>query len=152
MIVGHPQQLVSFLFEQDKDKLFEIKEKRQKRTLTQNAYYYKLESELASVLSLPNDELHLNMLKKYAPYTVVYLRADVPGENYFKYCEKVKNGLLSGKEIAMYKVYKSSSELDTKEFKRLLDGMIDECNQQGIPTLTPDELAKLKALDERESI
>ena len=34
--------------------------------------------------------------------------------------------------------------MDSKEFAVLLDGVISECEQVGIPTLTPPEIAKLK--------
>jgi hypothetical protein len=34
--------------------------------------------------------------------------------------------------------------MDSKEFSMLLDGLIYECKEQGINTMTPAELLKLK--------
>lgn len=41
--------------------------------------------------------------------------------------------------------YYGSSEYDTKQMSRLIDLIIDECKEQGIETLTPDEIARMKA-------
>ena len=39
-----------------------------------------------------------------------------------------------------------SSVYDSKQMHRLLELIVQECQQQGIPTMTPDEIAKLKGL------
>ena len=51
-MIGNAQAIIQWLFEQDKGKIFEIKEKKQKRTLTANAYYWSLLNQLASVLPI----------------------------------------------------------------------------------------------------
>ena len=40
--------------------------------------------------------------------------------------------------------------MDSKEFAILLDGVISECNEVGIATLTPDEVARLKFIQGKE--
>ena len=37
-----------------------------------------------------------------------------------------------------------SSEYDTANMSRLIDGIISECREQGIETMTPSELERLK--------
>ena len=39
--------------------------------------------------------------------------------------------------------------MDSKEVSMLLDGLISECEGVGIPTLTADEVAKLKYIEMR---
>ena len=41
--------------------------------------------------------------------------------------------------------------MDSKEFSVLLDGLIRDCEEQGIPVLTPDEVAKLKYIEMRKN-
>ena len=41
-------------------------------------------------------------------------------------------------------VYYGSSTAGTKEMARLIDGVVQECEEQGIPTLTDDQFKKLK--------
>ena len=70
--------------------------------------------------------------------------SDINLQGYFKYYEEIGHGTVQGKEFTHYKIYKGSSQMDSKEFAVLLDGVISECEQVGIPTLTPSEIEKLK--------
>ena len=41
-------------------------------------------------------------------------------------------------------MFEGSSEMDSREMAILLDGVVQEAEQLGIPTLTPNEIARLK--------
>ena len=84
------------------------------------------------------------MLKRYGQYEVVSIRSDVSLHGYFKYYEEIGKGTVNGKEFIHYKIYKGSSKMDSKEFAILLYGVRSECEEVGIPTLTPSEIAQLK--------
>lgn len=143
-MIGNAQAIIAWLFEQDKEKIFEIKEKKKKRSLTANSYYWSLLNQLASVMRMDNQECHFLMLKRYGQYEVVSIRSDVSLHDYFKYYEEIGKGKVNGKEFTHYKIYKGSSKMDSKEFAILLDGVRSECEEVGIPTLTPSEIAQLK--------
>lgn len=143
-MIGYAQAIIAWLFEQDKEKIFEIKEKKKKRSLTANSYYWSLLNQLASVMRMDNQECHFLMLKRYGQYEVVSIRSDVSLHDYFKYYEEIGKGKVNGKEFTHYKIYKGSSQMDSKEFAILLDGVRSECEEVGIPTLTPSEIAQLK--------
>ncbi len=143
-MIGNAQAIIAWLFEQDKEKIFEIKEKKKKRSLTANSYYWSLLNQLASVMRMDNQECHFLMLKRYGQYEVVSIRSDVSLHDYFKYYEEIGKGKVNGKEFTHYKIYKGSSQMDSKEFAVLLDGVRSECEEVGIPTLTPSEIAQLK--------
>lgn len=143
-MIGNSQAIITWLFEQDKQKIFEIKEKKKKRSLTANSYYWSLLNQLASVMRMDNQECHFLMLKRYGQYEVVSIRSDVSLHSYFKYYEEIGKGTVNGKEFTHYKIYKGSSKMDSKEFSILLDGIRSECEEVGIPTLTQSEIAQLK--------
>jgi len=143
-MIGNPKTLIQWLCEQDSDKIFEIKEKKPKRTLTANAYYWTLVNQLSTVLRLDNDACHFLMLQRYGQYEVISVLSDIDLHGYFKYYKEIGHGTTQGKGFTHYKIYKGSSQMDSKEFSVLLDGVISECEQVGIPTLTPAEVAKLK--------
>lgn len=143
-MIGNGQAIIQWLFEQDKDKIFEIKEKKPKRSLTANAYYWSLVNQLSTVLRLDNDACHFLLLQRYGQYEVISVLSEVDLQGYFKYYKEIGHGTVQGKDFTHYKIYKGSSEMDSKEFSVLLDGAISECEQVGIPTLTPDEVSKLK--------
>jgi hypothetical protein len=146
-MIGNAQAIIAWLFEQDKEKLFEIKEKKKKRSLTANSYYWSLLNQLASVMRMDNQECHFLMLKRYGQYEVVSIRSDVSLHSYFKYYEEIGKGMVNGKEFTHYKIYKGSSQMDSKEFAILLDGVRSECEEIGIPVLTPSEIAQLKFIE-----
>lgn len=144
-MIGNAKAIIQWLFDQqDAEKLYEIKEKKSKRSLTANAYYWSLLNQLASVMRMDNQKCHFLMLRRYGQYEVVSIRSDVSLHGYFKYYEVIGNGFVNGKEFTHYKIYKGSSQMDSKEFSVLLDGLISECEEVGIPTLTKTEIAQLK--------
>ena len=61
MIKGNKNKLITWLVNQDEDKIFEIKEYKEKRNLSQNAKYYKLLNELALVLKIRIEELESDL-------------------------------------------------------------------------------------------
>lgn len=147
-MIGNAKAIIQWLFDQqDVEKLYEIKEKKSKRSLTANSYYWSLLNQLASVMRLSSEEVHFIMLKRYGVYEVVSVRSDIKVDGYFRYYEAIGKSDLDGKEFTHYKIYKGSSEMDSKEFSVLLDGLISECEEVGIPTLTPDEVAKLRFIE-----
>lgn len=143
-MIGNAQAIIAWLFEQDKEKIFEIKEKKKKRSLTANSYYWSLLNQLASVMRMDNQECHFLMLKRYGQYEVVSIRSDVSLQGFFKCYEEIGKGAVNGNEFTHYKIYKGSSQMDSKEFAILLDGVRSECEEVGIPVLTPSEIAQLK--------
>lgn len=150
-MIGNAKAIIQWLFDQqDAEKLYEIKEKKSKRSLTANAYYWSLLNQLASVMRTSSDEAHFMMLRRYGVCEVVSVRSDINIKGYFKYFDIIGQSNLDGKEFTHYKIYKGSSQMDSKEFSVLLDGLISECEEVGIPTLTTDEVAKLRFIEMRE--
>lgn len=147
---GSPREVIQWLLDADKDKVYEIRERRRKRSLTQNAYYWALNDKLADKLRMDRQALHFLMLKRYAPCEVMTVLKKVPLEDYFKYAEVFAEGELNGREYNHVRIYKESSKMDSREFARLLDGIRDECEIQGIQTMTPEEIAKLKFIEPKE--
>lgn len=144
-MIGNAKAIIQWLFDQqDAEKLYEIKEKKSKRSLTANAYYWSLLNQLASVMRMDNQECHFLMLIRYGQYEVISVLSDIDLNGYFKYFKEIGHGTVQGKDFCHYKIYKGSSQMDSKEFSVLLDGLISECEEVGIPTLTKTEVAQLK--------
>lgn len=129
-----------------------IRPVRVKRSLDANAYYQALLDQLKDVLHRDRDELHFDLLRRYGQTAVdsegnkliFSIISQIDGTKISKYVEVIGHGKVDGKDFTHYRVLKGSSEMDTREFSILLEGLIDECKLQGIETLTPAELEKLK--------
>lgn len=145
-MVGNAIQIIQWLYNQDKDKRFDIKEHKEKRSLNANNYAWKLITEIANVLRKPKEEVYLEMLKSYGQCEMISIVSSVDVKGYFKYYEEAGRSFLNGKEFTHYKIYKGSSEFNTKEMSVLIDGIVQEAKNLDIETMTPSQLAELKSL------
>lgn len=124
----------------------EIKQYREKRSLNANNYCWKLLTEIANVLRASKDEIYIKMLKRYGQSDMFSVLADIPISKYVKYFEEIGEGKVNGKLFKHYRVYKGSSEYDTREMSIFIDGVVSEAKDMGIQTETPDEIARMKSL------
>lgn len=142
-MVGTSNKIITYLLEQAKDKQFELKEYKEKRSLNANNYYWQLVTELGNALKMDKEDLHFLLLQKYGQSEMISVVADVDMKNYLKYYAEAGESNLNGKKFKHYKVYKGSSEMDSKEMSILINGLVEECHIQGIETKTPAEINSL---------
>lgn len=121
-----------------------IDKHREKRSLNANALCWKVCTEIANVLRSDKDGVYLEMLKRYGQSEIVSVLSTVDVSGYFKYYDTFGTGYVKGKEFTHYKIYKGSSEYDTREMSILLDGIIDEAKGMGIDVMSESELALIK--------
>ena len=147
-MIGKVEDIINYLFKLDRDKEYqvEIKEYKQKRSLNANAYAWVLINKIANVMRLSKEEVYLNMLKHYGQSQVVSIVSEVNITGYFKYYEVIGTSILNNKEFNHIRVFKGSSEYDTKEMSIFIDGIVQEAKQLDIETLTPNQLEELKSL------
>ena len=142
-MIGTSNKLIRYLIEQANDKQFELKDYHEKRSLKANAYYWELLNQLANVLLMDKEELHLFLLQHYGQGEIVSVVADIDVKPYFKYYTEAGESVLNGKTFKHYKVYKGSSEMDSREMSILINGLVQECQNQGIETKSKAEIDSL---------
>lgn len=145
-MIGNSQEIISWLFQQDRDKVFEVKEHKEKRSLNANAYAWSLITKIADALRTSKEECYLEMLKRYGQSEIVSVLSQIDVSGYFKYYEPLATATLQGKEFTHYKIYKGSSEYDTREMSILIDGIVSEAKELGIETIPPKEIERLKTM------
>lgn len=135
----------------DQDKVYDVKIEpfSEKRTKSMNSYYWVLVTELASKLNTSKDELHAELIKRYAPRDYLSMLSQVNINDYFPYYDLQSTYKSNGNTFKSYLVYKRSSNMNKNEFRELLDGLISECHECGINTMTPQEIELLKYLEGR---
>lgn len=151
---------VTRAFERLKDKNIDItiKQHRKKRSLDANAYYWQLLTKLAEALHVSKSYLHNYFLRKYGQPEyfdgkMVYIaipdtddaqkKADEDEYTHLKPTSQVRIGN-DGIMYRTYKLLRGSHNYNTKEMSELIDGLVGECKEVGIETMTPDELNRLK--------
>ena len=145
-MIGTAQDIIKWLFDQDRDKVFEVKEHKEKRSLNANAYAWSLITKIADALRTSKEECYLEMLKRYGQSEIVSVLSQIDVSGYFKYYEPLATATLQGKEFTHYKIYKGSSEYDTREMSILIDGIVSEAKELGIETIPPKEIERLKTM------
>lgn len=141
----------------DKELTITAKEYRKKRSLDANGMYWKLLGKLAEVTHISKPRCHNLLLRRYGQYEEVEGRM-VPLR--IPDTEKAENKALeaeeyhikptsqtiptgSGARDRVYFLLRGSHSYDAKEFSMLLEGLISECKEVGIPTMTDEEFARL---------
>lgn len=122
---------------------YEIERKRKKRSLNANALCWKLCTEIANVLRADKDSIYIDMLKRYGQSDLITMLSIVDPKSYFKYFEECGKGNSKGREYTHYKVYKGSSEYDTREMSIFLDGIISEAKALDIEVISEREKSLL---------
>lgn len=141
-----------------------LKPFRKKRSLDANSMYWSLLTQLADKLNASKSFMHNQLLRRYGQPeiidgNVVYLvlpdsdegakTADEAETYHIKPTSQTMIGN-DGKRYRTYILLKGSSEYDTKEMSTLINGLVDECRQVGISTITPDELERMMALYDKK--
>jgi len=128
----------------------EMKQYRQKRSLDANNYCWMLCQKLAEALRLTKEEVYLQHVKNIGQFEILPIREDALDKFIASWG---KNGIgwpvevLDDAKFPGYKkvaAYYGSSTYDSKEMALLIDNIVQDCKEQGIETLTPAELSRLK--------
>ena len=143
-MIGNAEECMHFLFNADKTKTYEVKEHKFKRSLNANAYAWQLIGQMADVLLNDKEGIYIMMLKRYGQSEIISVLEDADISDYVKYYEILGESVLNGKNFIHYRIYKGSSQYNTKEMAVLIDGIVSEAKELGIETLPPDEIKRLK--------
>lgn len=139
-MIGNKRQCIDWLLETEAD-TFEVNIYKAKRNKKQNDRYWTLLNKLAKKVKIGVGKLHFEMLKSYSVSYEILIPEDTEIRG-IEYYEKKSTITKNGKRFAVYQIYTPSHELKTDEFAILLDGLIQECEQQGIDTRSPEQIER----------
>ena len=138
------------------DKLtVKVNKYRKRRSLDANDYCWVLCQKLAEVLSLSGkinltkEEVYRKHIREVGQFVDIPLKAEAV-EDYKRHWEAKGDGwiceVLADSKLPGYKkvrTYFGSSSYDTREMSVLINSIVDDCKEQGIETMTPDELKSM---------
>lgn len=118
----------------------ELKKYRKGRSLNQNAYFWKLVSEIAIKENgdlRDIDNLYSNLLKMSgAKYEVMYLKEDalesLKRNEVIKHCLVVKRQVINNQAMVTALIFYGSSKFDTKEMSNLIDTTLKYASEVGV--------------------
>lgn len=125
--------------------------KREKRSLSANAYAWVLISKLAAKTGIPSTRVYQNLIMDIGNNFDVLAIEDKAYEMFRVSWESTglgyqvrKIGDFSLRGYSEIMVFYGSSTYDGEQMSRLIDLLVQECQEQGIETLPPERLAILK--------
>lgn len=154
-------EAVRYLTEQNiikPDAEWDIKEHKERRTLSQNAYYWKLITEVAkkqrhSVPYVHNTELRAARYARWFDDELVLVSIPDTDDAEAQVMEQMEYHLAPTNrregDKRIYVMLRGSSEFNTAEMSHLLDLLIQDAQALGIETMTPAELAQIRAYEQR---
>lgn len=142
----------------EKEYDIEIKRHRTKRSIDANSYYWVLIGKIASVLGASKTEIHNQELAKYGSlltdsdgkvlYCLCKASIDYLGNEQVHLKPTGKTENRNGVTYEWFQVLKNSHDMNSKEFSDLLDGVIQDAKDLSIEVLSPDEIARMKGLED----
>lgn len=124
----------------------EIKRHRERRSLDANAYAWLLISKIAEAVTPPlsKEDVYMAMLRRYGQSQKLCVLSEAVSDlrRAYKYVDVEHESVLHGANVTYLRAYIGTSEYDTREMSRFLDGVIEEARQLGIDTDTPTQKLK----------
>lgn len=149
-------EVVQYLTEQNSikpDRVWEVKEHKEKRSLSANAYFHVLVDKIRQKVGLSMAHVKNRMIADYGQIQYLpdgepmYYKTTAP-EEFMLELETVHTKLVKvsadrDKTVYFYRVYRPSHTYNSAEFSQLIDGTVQEAKQLGIETLPPEEIRRM---------
>lgn len=133
-------------FSEGYDLSVKIGKYHQSKSDAQRKYAWELLTQLAEAQRPPisKDKMYEDMLFDYGQTILLpMIEAVEPGKLFDYYREKGRRTAPDGTVWIDWIIAIGMSKYNTKDMTILLDGIIQECEQVGIDTRTPDEVARM---------
>lgn len=132
----------------------EVKKYKDKRSLDANAYFWQLCDKISRVLGSDKDTVYLMMLKDAGVFTDVKIKYDAVEQlkMVYRLCEiretyTEETGFYEEYETwCIVRCYYGSHLYDTVEMSHLINHTVNQAQELGIDTITPDEQAHMLSL------
>lgn len=134
----------------DKDLDITIEKHSEKRSNSANALLWHCLGEISSALRTDKWSVYLLMLKRYGKYTYMCMKPNAVEtfKKEWRECEEIGEVDINGQKSTQLLCYFGSSKYNSKEFSVLLDGVISEMKEMGLPT--PSDIEMERSLKEWE--
>lgn len=142
------QGLLSTL-DEGKEYDIDIKPHSKRRSLDANSYMWVLLGKMGEKLRIPKELLYREYIREIGAFTPLPIK-ECAVEDFRRIWESHGTGwvcdVVDDSKLAGYKLvhaYSGSSTYDTAQMSRLIDMVVQDAKEQGIETMTPQQLAGL---------
>lgn len=143
-----PNQIEKF---QNEKLNIEIKKYRAKRSLNANNYFWKLLQELCEEIEIDTIEEYRKRVKELGIFRTFKIMTEQvktfkkvweeQGTAWF--CEVADTEYIGNQEFKIINAYYGSSSFNSKQMSRLIENLVQDCNEVGIETKSKEEINSL---------
>ena len=145
---GKPLEIITWLYNQDKDQEFEIKEIKRKRNLNCNAYAWVLIGQIADLIGRTKEDVYRDYIKNKGIYRIITIgtKAVPTFEKLWNerglgwICEAMDTKIEGLTDVI---AYYGTSSYNTKQMANFVDYIVQEAKQLGIPTKEDIEIERM---------
>lgn len=147
-MTGTPLELIQYLYNQDKDKKFVIKEHKEKRSLNANAYCWVLIGKIADVVGNTKEEVYREYIKHKGIYRIVTIDKKAASTFIKIWSEKGLGWLCETSETKIEGLvdiiaYYGTSSYNSKQMANFINFIVEEAKNLNIPVLEDLEIERL---------
>lgn len=124
---------------------------RERRSLNANKFFHLLSDKLADARRMSKPEMKNYLLFSYGQKwrdengQLICIKTNAPRKDVMNNADFHAWDIKAADDgTPMYVLLRHSSDFDTREMSILIDGVVQECKEQGIETMSPREIAELK--------
>ena len=144
-------ELASYIdsLDDEKEYILTVKEFKKKRSLNANSYAWTLMDKLAEKLRIAKTEIYRSYIKEMGGNNTLVCVQDAALDDLLRNWQLQGIGWLAETEKSKLdgctnvRLYYGSSTYDTAQMSRLIELIVQDCKENGIETLTPEELARM---------
>lgn len=133
----------------DKDLAVSIKKYVKKRSIDANNYFWTLCDEVAKKIKSTKEEVYRQKIKECGVFEIIPIKSEAVNDFIDRFgknglgwfAESMEASKLAGFQRVM--VYFGSSTYNTAEMSRIIESIIEDCHELGIPTLSTKEVEQL---------
>ena len=150
-MTGTPEEIIKWLFGQDRNKLFDITEHNEKYTRKALKFLWACLGDLARALESDKWEVYLQMLKRYGSFTYACMRKKSVEafKKEWRECEEIGTVMIGGEEATQLLCYFGASKMNKKELSALINGVVSEMHEMGLDVPNKELERIVKQLEEQ---
>jgi len=141
-IPNNLKEKIHNIIESDKIKILELKIKRNKRSLDANAALWVMLDKMAKKMHTTKDELYIEMLDRYGVFTHIIVKPEAVHrvKEEWRTVRQLGPVTIKGKTGIQLQCFFGSSQYNTEEFSKLLEGVIEEAKLIGVEFISKEDL------------
>lgn len=156
-MIGNSEEILHWLFSQEKDKVFKIEEYKKKRSLNANAYCWTLLGKIARKLGTTKELVYRDYIRHFGIYKIITIKENAVKT--FKTLWNEKGLGFIAEESTLPSIdedyidiiaYYGTSSYNTTQMAQFIDYVVQEAKNLNIETLPENDIENLKRMWDNE--